>query len=72
MSRTRVDLTGLDGGRVALSLDQLADLKDAVGGRLKGPDAGWADAVLIWNAMVAGRPAARGPARRAPMTSPRR
>jgi FAD/FMN-containing dehydrogenase len=58
MTTTRVDLTGLDGGRVGLSSDQLADLGARIGGRLLSEgDEGWFYAVLIWNAMVAATPA---------------
>ncbi len=51
-------LTGLDGGHVEVSGEQL----DALAGRLAGPllvpgDEGFAEAVLIWNALAAREPA---------------
>ncbi|MGH3449822.1 MAG: FAD-binding oxidoreductase, partial [Haloechinothrix sp.] len=58
MTTTRVDLAGLEGGRVGLSSDQLADLGSRMGGRLlQEGDEGWDAAVLIWNALVAKTPA---------------
>ena len=59
MSTGTVDFAGLDGGRVTVSEEDLQALASRVGGPLLRPgDAGWDDAVLIWNAMAAGVPAA--------------
>jgi FAD/FMN-containing dehydrogenase len=58
MTTTRVDVAGLEGGRVGLSSDQLADLGSRIGGPvLQEGDKGWSDAVRIWNAMMAKTPA---------------
>ncbi|MCH0565915.1 MULTISPECIES: FAD-binding oxidoreductase [unclassified Streptomyces] len=57
--RTRLfEVTGLDGGHVGLTSAQIEQL----GARLDGPlltagDDGWDEAVQVWNAMVAVRPA---------------
>lgn len=59
MNTTAVtDVAALDGQRVSIPLDQLEALKS----RIKGPllrtaDAGWDDAVRLWNGMVAKTPA---------------
>lgn len=58
MTRTDVDVATLEGERVTLAVAELEGLR----GRLDGPlltagDPGWAEAVLIWNAMVAKTPA---------------
>ncbi|MGH8868039.1 MAG: FAD-binding oxidoreductase [Actinomycetes bacterium] len=50
-------LTGLDGGRVSLTQQHLDDLASRLSGRLvQAGDEGWADALLVWNAMVASTP----------------
>jgi FAD/FMN-containing dehydrogenase len=52
------DIAGLEGGRVVLSSAQLDDLDSRVEGSvLFEGDAGWNDAVLVWNGMVANVPA---------------
>jgi FAD/FMN-containing dehydrogenase len=53
-----IDVAALDGGSVRLTAEQL----DKLDARVKGPllragDAGWADAMLVWNGMVAKVPA---------------
>ncbi len=53
-----IDIAGLEGGRVSLTSKQLDDLT----ARLEGPllragDEGWAEALLVWNGMVAKAPA---------------
>jgi FAD/FMN-containing dehydrogenase len=58
MTTQTIDLAGLDGGRVGLTPAQLADLDSRVAGPLLRPgDAGWDEAVLVWNGMVATAPA---------------
>jgi FAD/FMN-containing dehydrogenase len=58
MTTTTIDITGLDGGHVNLTSEQLDDLDSQVAGRLlRAGDDGWDDALLIWNAMVATAPA---------------
>ncbi|MGH9188952.1 MAG: FAD-binding oxidoreductase [Acidimicrobiales bacterium] len=58
MTRGDLDITGLDGNRVALSPGDLGALATRVAGRLlRAGDDGWDDAVLIWNGMVASIPA---------------
>jgi FAD/FMN-containing dehydrogenase len=53
-----IDVAGLDGGFVRLTPEQLDDLDSRVGcPMLRAGDAGWDDAVLIWNGMVAKAPA---------------
>jgi FAD/FMN-containing dehydrogenase len=53
-----VDVAGLDGGVVRLTAEQLDDLDSRVGCPvLRAGDAGWDDAVLVWNGMVAKAPA---------------
>ena len=59
MSAETVDVAGLEGGLVSVPIDDL----HALAGRMDSPllrpgDAGWDDAVLIWNAMAAKIPAA--------------
>jgi FAD/FMN-containing dehydrogenase len=57
MELTRFDIAARDGGRVTLTREQLAPI-NAVGGRILEPgDAGWDDAVHVWNGMVDKRPA---------------
>ena len=53
-----IDVAGLDGGLVRLTAEQLDEL-DRRGGCpvLRAGDAGWGDAVLVWNGMVAKAPA---------------
>jgi FAD/FMN-containing dehydrogenase len=59
MSTETVDVAGLEGGLVSLPGGDLEALAGRVGGPLLRPgDAGWDDAVLIWNAMAAKTPAA--------------
>ena len=54
-----IEFAGLDGGRLKLSAEQIDALSGAVAGPLLRPgDAGWDEAVLIWNGMVATTPAA--------------
>ncbi|HWC12865.1 MAG TPA: FAD-binding oxidoreductase [Acidimicrobiales bacterium] len=53
-----IDIAGLDGGSVTLTAQQL----EALASRIRGPvlqagDEGWAEAVLVWNGMVAKVPA---------------
>ena len=58
MSTTTTGLTGLDGERVSVSADQLDELEARVDGRLLvDADKGWDEAVLLWNGMVAKKPA---------------
>jgi FAD/FMN-containing dehydrogenase len=52
-----IDVTTHDGGRVALSPPQLIELGRRAGTLLRRGDAGWADAVRVWNGMVAKTPA---------------
>jgi FAD/FMN-containing dehydrogenase len=53
-----IDVAGLDGGLVRLTPEQLDELDSRVASRLlRAGDAGWADAVLVWNGMVAKAPA---------------
>jgi FAD/FMN-containing dehydrogenase len=53
-----IDVAGLDGGLVRLTAEQLDELDARVRGAvLRAGDAGWADAVLVWNRMVAKTPA---------------
>ncbi|HEX2027986.1 MAG TPA: FAD-binding oxidoreductase [Nitriliruptorales bacterium] len=58
MTRTTLDLLGHDGDRVPLTDDQLEDLRARLSGSLLRPgEAGWEQAVRIWNGMVATTPA---------------
>ncbi len=58
MSIGSIDIAALDGGQVNVSADQVGALASAVGGQLlRAGDAGWDDAVLIWNGMAAQVPA---------------
>jgi FAD/FMN-containing dehydrogenase len=53
-----IDVAGLDGGFVRLTVEQLDALDSRVGCPVLRPgDVGWNDAVLIWNGMVAKAPA---------------
>jgi FAD/FMN-containing dehydrogenase len=53
-----IHLAGLEGGQVALTLEQLDELHSQIEGRLLRPgDEGWDAAVVIWNGMVAATPA---------------
>jgi FAD/FMN-containing dehydrogenase len=55
---TGYEVAGLEGGRVILTSEQLADLGSRIEGRLLRPgEHGWNDAVAIWNGMVAKSPA---------------
>ena len=59
MSTETVDVAGLEGGLVAVPVEDL----EALAARMESPllrpgDAGWDDAVLIWNGMAAKIPAA--------------
>lgn len=58
MSAGAIAIAGLDGYRVRLSPAQLQGLASRLGGRMLRPtDQAWEDAVRIWNAMVAKKPA---------------
>ena len=58
MGTGSIEITGLDGGQVAVSAHQLADLAAGVDGPvLQAGEAGWDEALLIWNGMVATVPA---------------
>jgi FAD/FMN-containing dehydrogenase len=58
MSTTAIDVAGLDRDRVAIGSDELDGLANQLDGRIVLPgDAGWDDAILLWNAMVAREPA---------------
>ena len=49
-----IDISGLDGGAVNLTLEQLDGLASRfVGPMLRAGDEGWDDAILVWNAMAA-------------------
>jgi FAD/FMN-containing dehydrogenase len=53
-----IDVAGLDGGLVRLTANQLDELDSPVEcPLLRAGDAGWDDAVLVWNGMVAKAPA---------------
>jgi FAD/FMN-containing dehydrogenase len=53
-----IDVAGLDGGVVRLTREQLDELDSRVERPvLRAGDAGWDDAVLVWNGMVATTPA---------------
>ena len=57
-STKAIDVAGLDGGFVSLTAERLDALDSRVERPLLRPgDAGWDDAVLIWNGMVAKAPA---------------
>jgi FAD/FMN-containing dehydrogenase len=58
MSIRTTDLAGLAGNRVTLDDEQLDELESRIEGRLlRDGDEGWDEAVLIWNGMVAKKPA---------------
>jgi FAD/FMN-containing dehydrogenase len=58
MNATTIEIAGVDRGLVQLSSMQLEGLQSRVEGRLlRAGDAGWDDAVRIWNGMVAKAPA---------------
>jgi FAD/FMN-containing dehydrogenase len=58
MSISTTELAGLTGGRISLDDDRLEELDSRLEGRLlREGDDGWDEVVLIWNAMVAKRPA---------------
>ncbi len=58
MKASTIDVAGLDGGLVGLTPEQLDELDSRVEGPvLRAGDAGWDDAVLLWNGMVARAPA---------------
>jgi FAD/FMN-containing dehydrogenase len=58
MTATTIEIAGLNGGLVGLTSKQLEGLESRVTGRLlRASDAGWDDAVRIWNGMVAKAPA---------------
>ena len=58
MKASTIDVAGLDGGLVRLTSEQLDELDSRVEGPLlRAGDAGWDDAVLVWNGMVAKAPA---------------
>ena len=49
-----IEISGLDGGAVNLTLEQLDDLASRfIGPMLRAGDEGWDDAILVWNAMAA-------------------
>jgi FAD/FMN-containing dehydrogenase len=53
-----IDVAGLDGGLVRLTAEQLDELESrVVRPVLRAGDAGWEDAVVVWNGMVAKAPA---------------
>ena len=55
---TSIHLTGLEGGQVAVTSEQLDELSSGIDGSLLRPgDEGWDAAVVIWNGMVAATPA---------------
>jgi FAD/FMN-containing dehydrogenase len=58
MKASIIDVAGFDGGFVSLTPAQLDDLASRVRCPvLRAGDAGWDDAVLVWNGMVAKAPA---------------
>ncbi len=58
MTASTIDFAGLEGQRVGVTSEQLDDLDSRVeGGLLREGEAGWDDAVLIWNGTVATTPA---------------
>jgi FAD/FMN-containing dehydrogenase len=58
MKASAIDVAGLDGGLVTLTAEQLEELDSRVECPvLRVGDAGWDDAVLVWNGMVAKAPA---------------
>jgi FAD/FMN-containing dehydrogenase len=58
MNATTIEIAGVDSGLVLLSSMQLEGLQSRVEGRLlRAGDAGWDDAVRVWNGMVAKAPA---------------
>jgi len=58
MNASTIDVAGRDGGLVTLSSEQLDELDSRATCRLlRAGDAGWDDAVLVWNGMVAKAPA---------------
>ena len=57
MTTTTIELAGHDEDRVAVSSADLDHLEERIAGAVLHPDdAGWDDAVLIWNGMVARTP----------------
>ncbi len=55
---TTIDVAGLDGARATLDGPRLEDLRSRLAGPLLLPgDAGWEDAVLVWNADITREPA---------------
>ena len=58
MIATTIEMTGLDGRLVTLAGMALDDLERSIAGPVLRPgDAGWDEAILLWNAMVAKTPA---------------
>lgn len=58
MTTRTFEVAGVDGGMVGLTSDQVERFSTALEGRLLvAGDEGWDEAVLVWNAMVAKRPA---------------
>jgi FAD/FMN-containing dehydrogenase len=52
-----VDITGLEGGRVAVDEAHVEELETRIGGEIVRPsDPGWDEAVEVWNGMVAKSP----------------
>jgi FAD/FMN-containing dehydrogenase len=55
---TTMEIAGMEGGRATLAAQELSKLTSRVAGPVLYPgDEGWEDAVLVWNGMVARRPA---------------
>ncbi|HEX2142906.1 MAG TPA: FAD-binding oxidoreductase [Glycomyces sp.] len=58
MTTRALEITGLDGGSAGLTSRQIEQFGSRLEGRLlTAGDEGWAEAVLLWNAMIAKRPA---------------
>jgi FAD/FMN-containing dehydrogenase len=58
MTPSGLELSGLDGGTVCVTWEELESLSRLLGGRLlSSGDDGWGEAVLVWNAMAARVPA---------------
>ena len=58
MTAGAIDVAGLDGGLVTLTPEQVDELDSRVEHpALRAGDAGWDEAVLVWNGLVATAPA---------------
>jgi FAD/FMN-containing dehydrogenase len=58
MSAVPLEVASLDGGATLLTAKTVHDLGSRIGGRVMAPhDAGWNEAVEIWNGMAAAQPA---------------